>query len=87
MGDLVFKKEYWLGTHVMLHLTDYVKSPCLVQSGCEQVIVPGGCTKYIKVRDIVWNKTFKAKIVYYYQWPANGIHEYTAAGNLKPVPR
>ena len=37
---------------------------------------------------MVRNKSFKAKIQEFYDdWLANGVHEYTAAGNMKPVSR
>ena len=36
----------------------------------------------------MWNKAFKRKIQEFYgNWLANGKHEYTDAGNMKPVPR
>ena len=50
--------------------------------------IPGGCTKYIQAPDVMWNAPFKAYIGEYYdEWMANGIHEFTEAGNMKPVPR
>ena len=37
---------------------------------------------------MVRNKSFKAKIQEFYDdWLANGVHEYTTAGNMKPVSR
>ena len=52
------------------------------------MIVWGGCTKYNKAPDVVWNKPFKGRIEECYDdWLANGKHTYTDAGNLKPVPR
>ena len=69
------------------HLTDDVKKS-LTKSRIESAIVPGGCTKYIQAPDVVWNKPFKGKIQEYYDdWLAIGKHEYTNAGNMKPVPR
>ena len=48
--------------------------------------IPGGCTKYIQAPDVMWNAPFKAYIGEYYdEWMANGIHEFTEAGNMKPV--
>ena len=56
-------------------------------SKTELLIVPGGFTKYIQAPDLVWNKAFKAKIQeFYHDWLANRVHEYTTAGNMKPVP-
>ena len=68
------------------HLTDDVKKS-LTKSRIESAIVPGGCTKYIQAPEVVWNKPFKGKIQEYDDWLANGKHEYTNAGNMKPVPR
>ena len=69
------------------HLTDDVKKE-LTKSKFESVIVPGGCTKYIQAPDVMWNKPFKGCIQELYDdWLANGKHQYTDAGNLKPVPR
>ena len=68
-------------------INDEVKRK-LTPSKTESLIVPGGCTKYMQVPDLVWNKPFKAKIQKFYNdCLANRVHEYTAAGNMKPVPR
>ena len=54
----------------------------------ESLIVSGGCINYIQAPDLVWKKPFKAKIQEFYNDRlANGVHEYTTAGNMKPVPR
>lgn len=52
------------------------------------MIVPVGCTKYIQAPDVSWNKPFKAsRTEKYGEWLATvGIHEETAAGNLKAPP-
>ena len=69
------------------HLTDDVKRS-LPKSKIKSVIVQGGCTKYIQAPDVVWNKPFNRKIQEFCDdWLANGKHEYTDAGNMKPVPR
>ena len=86
IGRRSFQKKLLAWDSCDSHFIDYVKR-YLIQSGCEQVVVPDGCTKYIQVPDVVWKKPFKAKIVEYYEWLANGIHQYTAVGNLKYVPR
>ena len=54
-----------------------------------RVIVPGGCTKYVQAPDICWNKLFKVACTEKYDgWLGTvGIHEETAAGNLKAPPR
>ena len=61
----------------------------LKSANTEDVIVPGGCTKYVQAPDVMWNRPFKAFIANKYddEWLAAGVHEYTEAGNLKPVPR
>ena len=50
-------------------------------------IISAWWLKYMQVLDVVWNKLFKGKIQETYDWLANGKHEYTAAGNMKSVPR
>ena len=85
-GRRSFQKRLLAWVSYEAHLTNDMQR-FLVQSGCEQVIVAGGCTNYIQAPDLLWNKPFKAKIVEYYdEWIENVIHEYTAAGNLKHVP-
>ena len=45
----------------------------------DTVLVPGGCTKYIQVPDVSWNKPFKG---YYTEK-----YDETDGGNLKPPAR
>ena len=69
------------------HLTDNVKK-AVKKSKLETVIVRGGCTKYIQVPDVLWNKFFKGRIEELYDdWLAYRKHEYTDAGNIKPLPK
>ena len=50
--------------------------------------VPGSCTKYIQAPDAAWNKPFKAKVTEKNNvWMADGAHSFTAAGNLRGLPR
>ena len=87
LGQFSFCKRLLAWDSYEAHLTDDVKKS-LTKSKIESAIVPGGCTKYIQAPDVVWNKPFKGKIQEYYDdWLANGKHEYTNAGNMKPVPR
>ena len=87
LGQFSFRKRLLAWDSYEAHLTDDVKKS-LTKSKIESAIVPGGCTKYIQAPDVVWNKPFKGKIQEYYDdWLANGKHEYTNAGNMKPVPR
>lgn len=69
------------------HLEDSV-TDSLKSNKIDRVIVPGGCTKYIQAPDVSWNKPFKAsRTEKYDEWLATvGIHEETAAGNLKAPP-
>ena len=68
------------------HMTGKVKRK-LVNAKAESVIVPGGCTKYIQAPDLVWNKLFKARIHKFYDDRlASEKHQFTPAGNMKPVP-
>ena len=55
----------------------------------EEAIIPGGCTKYVQMPDISWNKPFKASVSENYaEWLSTiGIHQVTDAGNLKSPPR
>ena len=87
LGQFSFRKRLLAWDSYEAHLTDDVKKS-LTKSKIESAIVPGGCAKYIQAPDVVWNKPFKGKIQEYYDdWLANGKHEYTNAGNMKPVPR
>ena len=69
------------------HMTDDVRN-LLQTSKVEDVIIPGGCTKYIQAPDLSWNKPFKATMTERYDdWLANGVMEYTEQGNLKAPSR
>ena len=68
------------------NMTEDVKL-CLKEINTKSVIVPGGCTKHIQARDVVWNKPFKQKVAELYdEWLSNGVHKFTESGNMKPVP-
>ena len=86
LGQFLFQKCLLACDSFQAHITDEVKRK-LNMSKTELLIVPGGFTKYIQAPDLVWNKAFKAKIQeFYHDWLANRVHEYTTAGNMKPVP-
>ena len=54
----------------------------------DSALIPGGCTKYIQAPDVYWNKPFKGFITESYdEWLANGAHQFTEAGNMKPAAR
>ena len=87
LDQFSFRKRLLAWDSCEAYLTDNVKR-LLTKSKIESVIIPGGCTKYIQAPDVVWNKPFKGKIQEFYDdWLANGKHEFTDAGNMKPVPR
>ena len=43
--------------HIQLAVSADVKA-----KNFEELIVPGGCTKYLQAPDVPWNKPFKAKV-------------------------
>ena len=64
-------------------MTEDVKK-LLKQIKTDDVLIPGGCTKYVKAPDVVWNKHFKDHIMESYdEWLASGVHHYTEVGNVK----
>ena len=68
-------------------MTDNVKQ-LLSSYKVDQALIPGGCTKYLQASNICWNSPFKAAVTEQYdEWLAEGIHEYTEAGNMKAPPR
>ena len=57
----------------------------LKEMNVDSVIIPGGCTRYIQVPDVCWNKPFKARMTKLYdQWFCEGVHQFTEGGNMKP---
>ena len=32
----------------------------------DDALIPGGCTKYVEVSDLLWNKPFKSRIMDFY---------------------
>ena len=73
--------------HLLPDMMDSLKE-AVKTSNSDLVIVPGGCTKYIQAPDVCWNKPFKEFIgTKYDHWMAEGVHQYTEAGNMKPPPR
>lgn len=69
------------------HMMQSVKE-ALHQINVDQVIVPGGCTKYVQAPDVSWNRPFKALVSEQYgEWMASDVQEFTEAGNMRPQPR
>ena len=86
IGMFSFKKRLLAWDTFEAHLMDSVKRQ-LKDANIGAAYIPGGCTKYIQAPDVMWTAPFKAYIGEYYdEWMANGIHEFTEAGNMKPVP-
>ena len=87
VGAFSFNKRLLAWDSYEAHMTESV-SRRLKEISMESVIVPGGCTKYIKAPDVVWIKPFQQTIAEFYdEWLSNGIHEFTESGNMKPVKR
>ena len=61
----------------------------LTSSNIDQNIIPGVCTKFIQVYNILWNKPFKALCTERYEKPLaeEGIHHETEEDSLKAPPR
>ena len=86
LGNFSSRKRLLAWDSYEVHMTDKIKRK-LVNAKVESVIVPGGCTKYIQAPGLVWNKPFNARIQEFYDdWLANAKHQFTPAGNMKPVP-
>lgn len=75
---------YTYSCHIENSATDSLK-----RKNVDAVLIPGGCTRYIKAPDVCWNKPFKEHCTELYdEWLASkGLHEETDCGNLKPPPR
>ena len=64
------------------HMMQSIKE-ALSRIKVDQVIISGGCTKYVQAPDVSWNKPFKALVAEQYdEWMASGVQEYTEAGNM-----
>jgi len=51
----------------------------------DSAIIPGGCTGLIQPADVNWNRSVKIHFTKNYDcWLADGMHSYTARGNMKP---
>ena len=76
VGAFAFNRRLLAWDSYECHMEDKI-TESLKSKKVDRVIVPGGCTKYIKAPDVSWNKPFNAV----------GIHEETAAGNFRAPPR
>ena len=88
LGSFAFNRRILACDSYECHMEDSVIKS-LNAKKVDTVIVPGGCTKYIKAPDVLWNKPFKeACTEKYNDWMGTvGIHSETAAGNLRAPPR
>lgn len=68
-----------LGSHESKATTAVLNEPKV-----KAAYIPGGCTKFIQVPDVSWNKPFKENIRPQYEhWMVNERWQYTSAGNPK----
>ena len=88
LGAFSFNRRLLAWDSYECHIEDSANES-LKAKKVDRVIVPGGCTKYIQAPDVSWNKPFKASCTEKYdEWLGTiGMHEETAAGNLKAPPR
>ena len=87
LGQFSFTRRMLAWDSFRCHVLDSVKQE-LNRAKIDPVIVPRGCTKYIQAPDVSWNKPFKAKFAEKYdEWMANGQHTFTAASNMRALPR
>ena len=87
IGKFAFRRRLLAWDSFECHTTNEVRKT-LKMAKVDSVVVPGGCTKYIQAPDVSWNKPFKGYLNDRYdEWLSNGVHEYTAGGNMKPPPR
>ena len=81
LGQFSFQCRLLVWDSFEAHMTNTVKTKLA------KAKIDDGCTKYIQAPDLIWNKPFKVRIQEFYdKWLANAKHEFTAAGNMKPVP-
>ena len=85
LGQFSFRRRLLAWDTYECHLHPTVQSS-LKAKKIDTPIIPGGCTKYIQAPDVCWNKPFKNICIEHYDsWlETEGIHNETAAGNLRP---
>ena len=87
LGAFSFNRRLLAWNSYECHMMQSVKE-ALSRINVDQVIIPGGCTKYVQAPDVSWNKPFKALVAEQYdEWMASGVQEYTEAGNIRPPSR
>ena len=80
LGTFSFNRRLLAWNSYECHMMQSVKG-ALAKMNVDQVIIPGGCTKFVQAPDVSWNKPFKALVTQQYdEWMASGVQEYTEAG-------
>ena len=62
LGMFSFKKRLFVWDTFEAHMTEDVRR-LLKQMKTDDVLIPGGCSKYVQALDVVWNKPFKGHIM------------------------
>ena len=87
LGAFPFNRRLLAWDSYECHMTDSVRKD-LKEMNVDSVIIPGGCTKYIQVSDVCWNKPFKARMTELFdQWLSEGVHQFTEGENMRPSSR
>ena len=87
LGKFSFNRRLLAGDYFVCDMMDSVKRE-LSKGKTKNVIIPGGCTKYIQTTDLSWNKPFKSRMIdVYNEWMVERVQQFTKGGNLKPPPR
>jgi len=87
LGKFSFNRRLLAWDSFECHMMDSVKQE-LSKGRIENVIIPGGCTKYIQAPDVSWNKPFKSRMIdLYNEWMVEGVQQFTKGGNQKPPSR
>ena len=60
IGKMAFSRRLLVWNSFRYHLGENVKE--LLAGKIDQLIVPGGCTKYIQAPDVCWNHPFKEAV-------------------------
>ena len=74
LGAFSFHRRLLAWDSFECHMMTSVKE-ALKRINIDQVIIPGGCTKYMQTPEVCWNKPFKAKVTEKYdEWKSEGVH-------------
>ena len=77
LGTFSFNRRLLAWDSYECHMTDSVRKD-LKKMNVDNVIIPGGCTKYIQPPNVCWNKSFKARMTELHdQWFSEGVHQFT----------